>query len=273
MMTLLAVGSETSETDEEFRSRLRDFLDQHRPGPAPRPRAERVAWHKAFLAELYDHGFAAPSWPASVGGMDLPFARQVIHAEEMARAKAPGYLGTGVFIAGPTIIRFGTPEQQQRWLRPMIRSDQIWAQGFSEPEAGSDLPSLRTTAERDGAEYVLNGQKLWSSSADIADVLFCLARTGSSDSRQHGITYLVVDAHSPGVTIRAIRDMTGGADFSEIYFDNVRVPVDNRIGEENGGWAIARTHLGHERGAHSLLQAPPHPRGGRQLVLFWGPPG
>jgi len=272
-MPLLAVGPETRESDDEFRARLRDFLSQHRPGSAPRARAERVAWHKAFLADLYDHGFAAPSWPTEVGGMDLPFARQVIHAEEMARAKAPGYLGTGVFIAGPTIIRFGTPEQQDRWLRPMIRSDQIWAQGFSEPEAGSDLPALRTVAQRDGAEYVVNGQKLWSSSADIADVLFCLVRTGPQESRQHGITYLVADARSPGITIRPIRDMTGGADFSEIHFDNVRVPVANRIGEENGGWAIARTSLGHERAANSLIQATRYRRVLDELLSLAGQRG
>ena len=158
-------------------------------------------------------------------------------------------------IAGPTIIRYGTEEQKARLLRPMLRADVIWAQGYSEPEAGSDLPALRTTAVRDGDHYVVNGQKLWSSSADIADILFTLVRTGAADSGRDGITYLLVDAHAPGVTVRPLRDLTGAAGFCEIFFDGVEVPVENRIGEENHGWAITRTSLGHERAAGSLTQA------------------
>ena len=137
----------------------------------------------------------------------------------------------------------------------MLRGDMVWAQGYSEPEAGSDLPSLRTTARRDGDEYVVNGQKVWTSHAGDADVFFALVRTGTRESRQKGITYLVIDAHAPGVQVRPLRDLTGGHLFAEVFFDDVRVPAADRIGEENGGWPLARTSLGHERAAGALNQA------------------
>ncbi|WP_030326393.1 acyl-CoA dehydrogenase family protein [Streptomyces sp. NRRL B-3229] len=246
-----------SGTDEEFRTRLRAFLAEHHPGRRPEGRAERLAWQKKWLATLYDSGYAGPSWPREYGGMDLPFTRQVIYQEEYARARVPGPLGTGLGIAAPTLIKYGTPEQKNRFLRPMLRGDTVWAQGYSEPEAGSDLPALRTTAHRaaDGSEYVVNGQKVWTSSADIADILFTLVRTGPPGSRQEGISYLLVDAYAPGVTVRPLRDLTGDAHFCEIFFDDVRVPVDHRIGEENGGWPLVRTSLGHERAAGAMNQA------------------
>jgi alkylation response protein AidB-like acyl-CoA dehydrogenase len=198
--------------------------------------------------------------------MDLTFEEQVVYAEEAARARVPGIPGTGVGIAGPTIIRYGTEEQKARLLRPMLRADVIWAQGYSEPEAGSDLPALRTTAVRDGDRYVVSGQKVWSSSADIADILFSLVRTGGPDSGRDGITYLLIDAHAPGVTVRPLRDITGDAGFCEIFLDGVEVPVANRIGEENHGWGITRTSLGHERAAGALTQARFYDRIVRELA-------
>jgi alkylation response protein AidB-like acyl-CoA dehydrogenase len=254
-MTTLTEQPGTVETDEEFRARLREFLTAHHPGKPPKDPAEKVAWQKSWLATLFDAGFAGPSWPREYGGMDLPFAHQVIYQEEYARARVPGPLGTGLGIAAPTIIRYGTPEQKERFLRPMLRGDSVWAQGYSEPDAGSDLQALRTSARRDGDEYVVNGQKVWNSSAEIADVIFTLVRTGTPESRQHGISYLLVDAKAPGVTVRPLRDLTGGASFTEIFFEEVRVPVDNRIGEENGGWQLVRTSLGHERAAGAMNQA------------------
>ncbi|MCX5095647.1 acyl-CoA dehydrogenase family protein [Streptomyces sp. NBC_00365] len=251
-----------AETDEQFRTRLRAFLTHHHPGRRPKDPAERLAWQKNWLRTLYDAGYAGPNWPREYGGMDLPFARQVGYQEEYARARVPGPLGTGLGIAAPTLIRYGTPEQKERFLRPMLRGDKVWAQGYSEPEAGSDLPALRTTARREGggpddpgAEYVVNGQKVWNSSADIADILFTLVRTGPPDSRQDGISYLLIDAHAPGVTVRPLRDLTGDAHFCEIFFDDVRVPVADRIGAENGGWPLVRTSLGHERAAGAMNQA------------------
>jgi alkylation response protein AidB-like acyl-CoA dehydrogenase len=243
------------ETDEEFRARLRDFLTTNHPGRPPKAPEEKLAWQKDWLGRLFDAGFAGPSWPREYGGMDLPFAQQVIYQEEYAKARVPGPLGTGLGIAAPTIIKYGTDEQKERFLRPMLRGDSVWAQGYSEPEAGSDLQALRTTARREGDEYVVNGQKVWNSSAEIADVIFTLVRTGTPESRQNGISYLLVDAKAPGVTVRPLRDLTGAAAFTEIFFEDVHVPVSNRVGEENGGWQLVRTSLGHERAAGAMNQA------------------
>ncbi|MCD4524270.1 acyl-CoA dehydrogenase family protein [Nocardioides sp. cx-173] len=249
------LGETAVETDEEFRARLRAFFADHHPGRPPRDPAERLVWTKAWLATLFDHGYAGPAWPRAHGGMELPFARQVIYHEEFAAARVPGPLGTGLNIAAPTIITYGSDEQQRRWLAPMLRGDVVWAQGYSEPGAGSDLPSLRTTAKRSGDEYVVNGQKVWTSHGQSADILFALVRTGTQESRQKGISYLVIDAHAPGVDIRPLQDLTGGHLFAEVFLDDVRVPVADRIGEENGGWKLARTSLGHERAAGSMNQA------------------
>jgi alkylation response protein AidB-like acyl-CoA dehydrogenase len=244
-----------SAQDEAFRARLKEFLAAHAPGKPPKDPAERLKFGRDWAAAKYDNGFAAPGWPTEVGGMDLPFPQQVIYQEEMAAARVPNHPGTGINMVGPTIIKYGSGEQRERYLRPMLRADELWAQAFSEPEAGSDLPSLRTTAVRDGEEYVVSGQKVWNTNANVADQFFTLVRTGSQESRQNGISYLLIDAHSPGVTVRPLRDMTGAEHFCEIFFDAVRVPVANRIGEENGGWRIARTTLGHERTAEALNQA------------------
>lgn len=186
--------------------------------------------------------------------MDLPLAEQVIYHEEFAKVRRPGHPGPGIFVVGPTIIKHGTDEQRQQFLRPGLRGDIIWVQGFSEPEAGSDLPSLRTRAERDGADYIVSGQKIWTTNARNADWLFALVRTGPRESRQHGISYLLIDMASPGVTVRPLRDMTGGSSFCEIFLDEVRVPVSNRVGEENEGWKIARTSMGHERSTAGVAQ-------------------
>jgi alkylation response protein AidB-like acyl-CoA dehydrogenase len=254
-MTTMPAAAVTDTADDEFRARLRAFFAAHHPGRPPKDPKERLPWTKAWLATLFDAGYAGPSWPREFGGMDLSFAQQVIYQEEFARARVPGPLGTGLNIAAPTIIRYATQEQKERWLAPMLRGDKVWAQGYSEPEAGSDLPSLRTTARLDGGEYIVNGQKVWTSHAADADLFFTLVRTGTRESRQKGITYLVIDAHAPGVQVRPLRDLTGGHLFAEVFFDDVRVPVADRIGEENGGWRLARTSLGHERAAGSLNQA------------------
>jgi len=244
-----------SSEDIEFRARLRAFLSDHSPGKPPREKAARLQWQKDWAAAKFDAGWAGPSWPAEYGGMNLSFARQVIYHQEMAAARAPSHPGTGINIVGPTLIKYGSSSQRERFLRPMLRGDQLWAQAFSEPDAGSDLPALRTSAVRDGDDYVINGQKIWNTGADVADMLFALVRTGSPDSRQKGITYLLLDARSEGITVRPIRDMSGRRHFCEIFFDNVRVPVANRVGDENDGWRIARTSLGHERSAGALSQA------------------
>lgn len=245
----------TSEADEEFRRRFRAFLRERHPGRGPKAPDERLAWQRAWQATMYDHGFAGPGWPVEHGGMDLSFAKQVIYQEELTRARVPRPLGTGQGIVAPIIVRYGTEDQKRRWLRPMLRGDEIWVQGYSEPGAGSDLENLSTAARREGDEYVVNGQKVWTTQGAWGDVIFALVRTGSRESRRDGISYLVIDAHAPGVEVRRLRDITGGHAFSEIYFDDVRVPVSDRIGEENGGWPLVRTSLGHERAAGAMNQA------------------
>ncbi|MFN2538058.1 MAG: acyl-CoA dehydrogenase family protein [Mycobacteriales bacterium] len=255
-----------AETDEEFRARFRAFLTEKHPGRAPKDPAEKLIWQKAWLATLYDAGLAGPSWPREVGGMALPFSKQVVYQEELAKAKVPGPLGTGLGIVAPAIITYGTQDQKDRWLRPMLRGDMVWAQGFSEPEAGSDLPGLRTTARRDGDAYIVNGQKVWTSSGQIADILFTLVRTGTQESRQHGITYLIIDLKQPGATVVPLRDLSGAAYFAEIFLDDVRVPVADRLGEENEGWPLVRTSLGHERAAGAMNQAAMYRRVVTELV-------
>ncbi|MEB3071708.1 acyl-CoA dehydrogenase family protein [[Mycobacterium] vasticus] len=237
-----------------FREKIRTFLRDNDPGKAPKDPVERLNFQRDWAALLVDEGFAAPSWPTRWGGMDLSLADQVTYHEEFAKVRRPAHPGGGIFVVGPTIIKHGTDEQRERFLRPGLRGDSIWVQGFSEPEAGSDLPSLRTRAERVGDEYIVSGQKIWITNARNGDWLFALVRTGSKESRQDGISYLLIDMASPGVTVRPLRDMTGGSAFGEIFLDQVRVPVSNLVGEENGGWRIARTSMGHERSTAGVAQ-------------------
>jgi len=204
---------------------------------------------------MFDNGFAGPAWPTEFGGMDLDLTGQIAYYEEFARLNVPAHPGNGPSIAGPTLIKYGSEVQKSRYLRAMLRGDEIWAQGFSEPEAGSDLTSLTTRAERDGDVYVVNGGKVWNTYADVAEMMFMLVRTGPPGSGADGISYLLLDLRSDGVTVRPLRDMSGESRFSQVFFDRVRVPVENRVGEENRGWSLARTTLGHERAARSLSQA------------------
>jgi alkylation response protein AidB-like acyl-CoA dehydrogenase len=234
-------------TDLEFRTEFRAYLADNHPGRPPRGRLEALAWQRSWTARLFDDGWAMPAWPKQCGGMDLSLPRQVIYHEEMGRARLVAQPTNNVGIVGPTLIRHGSPDQQARFLRRMARADDLWCQGFSEPDAGSDLPSLKTVAVRDGDEYVVTGQKLWTSHADVADWMFALVRTGTAAERERGISYLLIDMRSPGVEVRPLRDMTGGARFNEVFLNQVRVPLDQRVGEENGGWPIARSSLGHER--------------------------
>jgi alkylation response protein AidB-like acyl-CoA dehydrogenase len=210
---------------------------------------------REWAATLYDNGLAGPAWPCEYGGMGLNFAEQLVYHDEYAKFATQSHPGNGPAIAGPTLIRFGTDEQRQRYLPAMLRGDEVWAQGFSEPGAGSDLQSLITAAERDGDEYVVRGSKLWSSYADVADHMFALVRTGTRESGAEGISYLLIDLRSDGVTTRPLRDMSGGSRFCEVFFDDVRVPVVNRVGQENGGWAVASATLGYERAARALSHA------------------
>lgn len=239
----------------EWRPRLQELLaDYVRRQAEPRAAAkadgvkiDRVAAARAWHAELVDHGLAAPGWPKSAGGLDLSVEEQLDYYRLTTAAGAPPHPCQLSFILAPTLISHGTQEQKDRFLRPLLRADEFWCQGFSEPGAGSDLASLSTRAVRDGAIYRITGQKVWTSMADRADWMFALVRTGPPGRSTDGITYLLIPMDSPGITVRPLRDISGGAHFAEVFFDDVVVPVDNRIGVEGQGWSIMRTSLGHER--------------------------
>ncbi|WP_322754850.1 acyl-CoA dehydrogenase family protein [Frankia sp. Cas3] len=259
------------ETPVQLRARFAEFLDTHDPGPAPKDVGERLAWQRSWAALLVDEGFAAPGWPREWGGMELSLAHQVAYTEELSRRRLPAHPSGGTFVVGPTLIVHGTREQRERYLRPALRGDEIWCQGFSEPDAGSDLPSLRTRARRDGRDgdrYVVTGRKVWITNARAADRMFALVRTGTQEQRQDGITYLLIDMHAPGVTVTPLVDMTGNTSFCEVTFDEVRVPISDRVGEEGGGWRIARTSLGHERSTAFITQASKYRRVLDELVAL-----
>jgi alkylation response protein AidB-like acyl-CoA dehydrogenase len=232
-----------------FRDRVHAWLAENVPdndenGPAE----EMVATAKRFQASLYDAGFAGITWPAEFGGQGLSRAEQQIFDEEAAAYDLP----TGVFVismgmCGPTVVDLGTAEQKSRYVRPLLRGEEIWCQLFSEPGAGSDVASLQTRAVRDGDQWVVNGQKVWTSGAQYSDRGALLARTNPDQPKHKGLTMFIVDMHTPGVTVRPLRDMTGRAPFNEVYFDDVRLPADAVLGEVDAGWFAAVTMLGHER--------------------------
>jgi acyl-CoA dehydrogenase len=224
----------------EFRGRQADIA---RSGDKP----DRIEAARAWHAELVDNELAAPGWPREVGGLDLPLADQLDYYRMTADAGAPTHPCPLSFILAPTLIAHGTQQQKDRFLTPLLRADEFWCQGFSEPGAGSDLSSLSTRAVRDGDVYRVTGQKVWTTMADRADWMFALVRTGSGDKPSDGITYLLIPMKSPGITVRPLRDISGAAHFAEVFLDDVAVPVDNVVGDEGAGWSIMRTSLGHER--------------------------
>ena len=237
------------DTPEEaaFRSELRGWLDANLTGEIRGGRFEEAG--REWSRKLHEAGYAGLTWPREYGGSGAPYSHQAIFLEEMARAEAPPHLGViGLGMAGPTIIAHGTEEQKARYLERILSTEEIWCQGFSEPGAGSDLSAVRTSARLDGDHFVVNGQKVWSSFAHIAH--WCILVTRSDpESRSHaGLTYLLVDMHAPGVDVRPLRQITGEAEFNEIFFNDVQVPVENVVGEVGGGWQVAMTTLLHERG-------------------------
>jgi len=236
--------------ESAFSRELRAFLDERAPGRVAA--GERAATARAWAETLVDEGWAAPGWPVEHGGLDLPPVLQAVYHEEMTRARAPRHPCPVSFIVGPTLIVHGTDAQRAQHLDDLLRGRTVWCQGFSEPEAGSDLASIRTRARRDGDRYVLDGQKVWTTRADEADWMFALVRTGGDGPG--GITYVLVSMATPGVSVRPLRDLTGAAHFSEVFFDGVEVPTENVVGEQGGGWAIARTSLGHERATAFIAQ-------------------
>lgn len=208
---------------------------------------DRTASAKAWQAELVDNALAGPGWPKSAGGLELSLEDQLDYYRMTTAAGMPAHPCQMAFIVAPVLIKVGTDQQRERFLRPLLRADEFWCQGFSEPGAGSDLASLSTRAVRDGDVYRVSGQKVWTTMADQADWMFALVRTGAPGRGSDGITYLLISTKSPGITVRPLRDISGGAHFAEVFFDDVEVPVENRVGDEGQGWSIMRTSLGHER--------------------------
>ena len=244
------------ETPEEqaFRRDLRSWLDETLPTLPPEPPFEdwtaKRAYDTGWQRRLHDAGYAGISWPKEYGGRGATPSEELIFLEETEKAGAP-YVGcnfVSTLHAGPTIAAEGTPEQRARYLPPILRGDNVWCQGFSEPEAGSDLASLRTRAIRDGDHYVVTGQKIWTSHAQVADYCELLVRTDPEAPKHRGITWMVMPMDSPGITVRPMRTLTGESEFSEMFLDEVRIPVENVVGAENDGWRVAMVTFSFERG-------------------------
>jgi alkylation response protein AidB-like acyl-CoA dehydrogenase len=238
--------------ERAFRDEVRAFLREHLPAGVrdkvldgrDLSREDYLAWQR----RLFERGWGAVNWPREFGGTGWNAVQQYIFEEEAAEAGAPRVIPFGLKMVAPVIMAFGTPEQQRRFLPPILSSEAWWCQGYSEPGAGSDLASLRTRAVREGEHFVVNGQKTWNTLGHFADWMFCLVRTDPEAKPQSGISFLLIDMKSPGVSVRPIALLDGGArEVNDVFLENVRVPVANLIGEENRGWTYAKFLLGHER--------------------------
>ncbi len=243
-----------SEADEAFRAEVRAWLPGALASLPPKPDREdwpgRRAYDTAWQRALHDAGYAGLDWPVEAGGKGVSPTRHLIFLEEAERAGAP-YVGVnfvGLLHAGPTINAEGSGEQKARYLPPILRGDEVWCQGFSEPGAGSDLASLQTRAIRDGDDYVVTGQKIWTSHAQVADFCELLVRTDPDAPKHKGITWLIMPMDSPGIDVRPMRTIAGSSEFSEVFLDEVRIPSANRVGEENDGWRVAMVTFSFERG-------------------------
>lgn len=251
---------------EDFRADTRAFLEQHRarfprPYSGGRPSAEMMAWQKLLI----ENGFAARTIPREYGGYgaEPDILKSRIIAEEFTRAKAPtGLAGQGISMLVPTLLEVGSEEQKRQYIPSTLRGEIIWCQGYSEPGAGSDLASLQTRGVEDGNDFVINGQKIWTSTAQNADMIFCLVRTESERAKHQGISYILFSMKTPGIDVRPLKTMTGNAEFNEVFFTDVRVPQVNVVGGRGQGWFVANATLKYERGmlgdpnaANTRLQA------------------
>ena len=243
-----------SPEDEKFRDELRAWLEREVPAHGESPSihdwAARREYDTGWQKKLFEAGYAGINWPKEYGGGDLSLSQQLIYYEETARAQAP-YVGVnfvGMLHGGPTLIAEGTPEQKEAHIPRILRGDEIWCQGFSEPAAGSDLAALRTTAVRDGDDYVVNGHKIWTSFAQVADFCELLVRTDPDSPKHGGISWLILPMDLDGIEIRPLPTLQGESDFSEVFLTDVRVPVANLVGAENDGWRVTNVTLRFERG-------------------------
>lgn len=250
-----------SKSDQAFRQALRDWLAKAvaEHGPAPKAHEEwsaRREYDTSWQRKLGEAGYAGINWPQEYGGRGAPLSEQLVYYEETALADAP-YVGVnfvGLLHGGPTVMVEGTAEQKSRHLASILRGDEVWCQGFSEPNAGSDLASLRTRAVRDGDDYVVDGHKVWTSFAQVADYCELLVRTDPDASKHGGISWLILDMKTPGIEIRPLKTIAGTGEFSEVFLNEVRIPVSNRVGAENDGWRVANVTLRFERGTSFASQ-------------------
>ncbi len=245
-----------------FRQEVRDWLGRHVPADlrgrgfaASRADHEQVARLREWQRQLHGAGYVGIDWPTEYGGRGASILEQIILYEEMSRAQAPQPLNrSGLSMLGPTLMRHGTPAQRERHLSKILTAEEIWCQGFSEPNAGSDLANLQTRAVLDGDVYVINGQKVWTSMAHVSEWGFFLVRTDPSAAKHKGITFILVDMKTPGISIRPLRQITGEAEFNEVFLENVRVPAANVVGKVNEGWGVAITTLAYERDVLTMIR-------------------
>ncbi len=244
-----------SKEDEAFRKDVRAWMKKNVPkkdtsfSNLPPHDPERIERLKEWQRTLYEAGYVAMGWPQEYGGQgDTDVMRQTIVNEELVLARAPGLIGaSGLTMLGPTLLQCGTEEQKRRYLPKVLTGEEIWCQGYSEPGSGSDLASLHTRAELVGDEFIVNGQKVWTSGAQFSDWMFCLVRTDPDAPKHRGISYILIDMKTPGITVRPLVQMTGDAGFNEVFFEDVRVPRENLVDELNQGWMVANATLFHER--------------------------
>jgi alkylation response protein AidB-like acyl-CoA dehydrogenase len=238
-----------SPTEEAFRDELRGWLEANHPGKPPPADDEGFEFRRRWQRQMYEAGWAGISWPKEYGGRGATLIEQAIFFEEMVRADAPSVANIlGLVMGGPVVITHGTEEQKKRYLPKIVSAEEIWCQGFSEPGAGSDLSGVRTKIEVQDDRFVVTGQKVWSSFAHVADHCILVGHSDPDSERHAGLTYLIVDMKTPGVEVRPLRQITGEAEFNEIFLNEVQVPRENLLGEIGGGWQVAMTTLLHERG-------------------------
>jgi alkylation response protein AidB-like acyl-CoA dehydrogenase len=239
-----------SEQETAFRDELRGWLGDNHPGEPPAEAGEDAAyaWRREWQRRLYDAGWAAPAWPREYGGRGASLTESAIYFEELGRARAPLPANVlGVLLGGPTLIVWGTEEQKERYLAPILSAEEIWCQGFSEPEAGSDLAGLKTKAVADGDDWVVTGQKVWTSGAQYSKWCMLVARTDGDVPKHKGLTYFLMDMEQDAVQVRPLRQITGEAEFNELFIEEARIPAENVVGGVGNGWKVALTTLMNER--------------------------
>src|SRR4051794_27727210 len=237
-----------SPSEQEFRDELRGWIEENHPGEEPQGDDAAFEFRRGWRGTLHEQGYAGLSWPKEYGGRGATLIEQAIFGEELTRAKAPAAANVlGLAMGGPVVIAHGTDEQKQRYLEPILSAKEIWCQGFSEPDAGSDLAALKTRAVKDNGDWVVTGQKVWTTFAHHAKWCMLVARTDPDAPKHQGLTYFLMDMEQDAVQVRPLRQITGEAEFNELFIEEARIPDENVIGGVGNGWTVAITTLMHER--------------------------